>query len=41
LHPVARAAHDAGVSVAAGDTKVVERGAADRLYVDCAAIGFA
>ena len=36
---MARAAHDAGVSVAAGDTKVVERGAADGLYVTTAGIG--
>jgi hypothetical protein len=35
----ARAARDAGVSVAAGDTKVVERGAADRAYGGTAAIG--
>jgi hydrogenase expression/formation protein HypE len=33
------AALDAGVSVAAGDTKVVERGAADGLYVTTAGIG--
>jgi hydrogenase expression/formation protein HypE len=36
---MARAALDAGVSVAAGDTKVVERGAADGLYVTTAGIG--
>jgi len=36
---MARAARDAGVSVAAGDTKVVERGAADGLYVTTAGIG--
>ena len=36
---MARAAHDALVSVAAGDTKVVERGAADGLYVTTAGIG--
>jgi hydrogenase expression/formation protein HypE len=34
-----RAAAKAGVSVAAGDTKVVERGAADGLYVTTAGIG--
>ena len=34
-----RAATAAGVSVAAGDTKVVERGAADGLYVTTAGIG--
>ena len=36
---MARAARDAGVSVAAGDTKVVERGAADGLYVTTAGVG--
>jgi hydrogenase expression/formation protein HypE len=34
-----RAAEKAGVSVGAGDTKVVERGAADGLYVTTAGIG--
>ena len=36
---MARAAEAAGVSVAAGDTKVVERGKADGLYVTTAGIG--
>ena len=36
---MARAARDAGVAVAAGDTKVVERGAADGLYVTTAGVG--
>jgi hydrogenase maturation factor len=36
---MARAALDAGVSVAAGDTKVVERSAADGPYVTIPAIG--
>jgi hydrogenase expression/formation protein HypE len=36
---LARAADAAGVPVAAGDTKVVERGAADGLYVTTAGIG--
>jgi hydrogenase expression/formation protein HypE len=36
---MARAARDASVSVAAGDTKVVERGAADGLYVTTSGIG--
>ena len=36
---LARAAERAGVSVAAGDTKVVERGAADGLYVTTAGVG--
>ncbi|HEY6963022.1 MAG TPA: hydrogenase expression/formation protein HypE [Gaiellaceae bacterium] len=34
-----RAAERAGVAVAAGDTKVVERGAADGLYVTTAGVG--
>ena len=38
-HSAARAAKAAGVAVAAGDTKVVERGAADGLYVTTAGIG--
>jgi hydrogenase expression/formation protein HypE len=38
-HSAARAAAAAGVSVAAGDTKVVERGAADGLYVTTAGLG--
>jgi hydrogenase expression/formation protein HypE len=37
---MAAAARAAGVAVAAGDTKVVERGAADGLYVTTAGIGF-
>jgi hydrogenase expression/formation protein HypE len=36
---VARAAARAGVSIVTGDTKVVGRGAADRLYVNTAGIG--
>jgi hydrogenase expression/formation protein HypE len=36
---MAEAALDAGVAVAAGDTKVVERGAADGLYVTTTGIG--
>ncbi len=36
---VARAAAGANVSIAAGDTKVVERGAADGLYVTTAGVG--
>ena len=36
---MARAAERAGVVVAAGDTKVVERGAADGLYVTTAGVG--
>ena len=36
---MARAARAAGVAVAAGDTKVVERGKADGLYVNTAGVG--
>ena len=36
---IAAAASDAGVSVVGGDTKVVERGAADQMYVCTAGIG--
>ena len=36
---MARAAEAAGVPVATGDTKVVERGKADGLYVNTAGIG--
>jgi hydrogenase expression/formation protein HypE len=38
-HSAARAAAAAGVAVAAGDTKVVERGAADGLYITTAGVG--
>ena len=38
-HSAARAAEAAGVAIAAGDTKVVERGAADGLYITTAGIG--
>ncbi len=34
------AAREAGVAIAAGDTKVVERGAADKVFVTTAGIGF-
>jgi hydrogenase expression/formation protein HypE len=36
---IARAADEAGVSVVTGDTKVVERGAADQMYVCTSGIG--
>ena len=36
---IGRAAAEAGVQVAAGDTKVVERGAADGLFITAAGIG--
>jgi hydrogenase expression/formation protein HypE len=38
-HSMARAARAAGVAVAAGDTKVVEHGAADGLFVTTAGVG--
>jgi hydrogenase expression/formation protein HypE len=38
-HSAARAAKAAGVAIAAGDTKVVERGAADGLYITTAGVG--
>jgi hydrogenase expression/formation protein HypE len=38
-HSASRAAEAAGVAVAAGDTKVVERGAADGLYITTAGVG--
>ncbi|HEY1898203.1 MAG TPA: hydrogenase expression/formation protein HypE [Steroidobacteraceae bacterium] len=34
-----RAAHAAGVQIVTGDTKVVERGAADKLFINTAGIG--
>ncbi len=39
LDSVAHAAHVAGVSVIAGDTKVVPRGAADRIFITTTGIG--
>ena len=39
VQSMARAARNAGVSVVAGDTKVVERGKADGLYVNTTGIG--
>jgi hydrogenase expression/formation protein HypE len=39
LDSVAAAAHEAGVQVVAGDTKVVPRGAADGLFVNTAGVG--
>ena len=38
-HALGRAAHAAGVPLATGDTKVVERGRGDGLYVNTAGIG--
>lgn len=39
LASMARAAQEAGVSIVTGDTKVVERGAADGLFITTAGIG--
>jgi hydrogenase expression/formation protein HypE len=36
---MARAARQAGVAIVTGDTKVVERGAADRIFINTAGIG--
>jgi hydrogenase expression/formation protein HypE len=36
---MARTAREAGVAIVTGDTKVVERGAADRLFINTAGIG--
>jgi hydrogenase expression/formation protein HypE len=38
-HSMARAAREAGVQIVTGDTKVVERGAADRIFINTAGIG--
>jgi hydrogenase expression/formation protein HypE len=39
VEAIARAAHDAGVAIVTGDTKVVERGHADQMYVTTAGVG--
>jgi hydrogenase expression/formation protein HypE len=39
VRAMAKAAHDAGVRIAAGDTKVVEHGKADRMYITTTGIG--
>lgn len=39
VRSMARAAADAGVSIVTGDTKVVERGACDRLFINTAGVG--
>ena len=39
VQSMAQAARDAGVAIVAGDTKVVERGKADGLYISTAGIG--
>ena len=40
LDSMSRAAHKAGVQVVTGDTKVVERGRGDKIYINTAGIGF-
>lgn len=40
LHSVGRAAERAGVVVVTGDTKVVGRGSADKVFINTAGIGF-
>ncbi len=40
VQSMAAAARDAGVQIVTGDTKVVERGHADQLYINTAGIGF-
>ena len=40
VEAIAQAAQSAGVSIAGGDTKVVERGAADQMYLSTTGIGF-
>lgn len=39
VHSIAAAAHRVGVTVVAGDTKVVPRGAADGLFISAAGVG--
>jgi len=39
IHAMARASREAGVPIVAGDTKVVERGKADGLYINTTGIG--
>ena len=39
VRAMAKAARDAGVRIAAGDTKVVEHGKADQMYVTTTGIG--
>jgi hydrogenase expression/formation protein HypE len=40
IQSMSRAAIDAGVKIVTGDTKVVERGKADGLYINTAGVGF-
>ena len=39
LSSMKKAAHEAGVTIAAGDTKVVERGKADAMFINTSGIG--
>jgi hydrogenase expression/formation protein HypE len=41
LHSIGKTAKDAGVSIVTGDTKVVEKGAADGIFVNTTGIGVA
>lgn len=40
VESMSRAAREAGVNIVAGDTKVVEKGSADGIYINTAGIGF-
>lgn len=40
LQSLSRAANDAGVQVVAGDTKVVERGNCDQMYINTTGVGY-
>ncbi len=40
VHSMAQAAREAGVSIVTGDTKVVERGKCDGVYINTAGVGF-
>lgn len=40
LDSMVEAAREAGVTIVAGDTKVVERGSADKIFINTAGIGF-
>lgn len=39
LHAMRQAADEAGISIVTGDTKVVQRGAADQLFINTAGVG--
>ncbi len=40
VHSIAQTAEDAGVQIVTGDTKVVQRGAADGIFINTSGIGF-